>query len=232
MADASPNRRIRWIQRILALAAIAAGGAGFYWLHFRSGVEWTEEAFQQYVSGLGVLGPAILVGTMAMRPFLALPSGLILVTAGLVFGTVIGTFCGALGGTLGAMLALGVARALGRDAVQRRIGGRLAIFDDYLQRRGAPWLAAYTAVPVSVLSPVYFTAGVTRIRAAPFTVAIAIGFVPRAGVYTFMGNTLREPSFENLAVASGLIVLSVAAVVLARRYLFPPAVLDPSRGVD
>jgi uncharacterized membrane protein YdjX (TVP38/TMEM64 family) len=167
MPDRSTRSRSTQLQRALALAAIAAGGAGFYWLHFGSELEWTQEAFQHYVSSLGALGPAILVGTMAMRPFLALPSGLILLTAGVVFGTVAGAFYGALGGTLGALLALGVARALGRDAVQRRIGGKLAVFDDYLKRRGAAWLAAYTAIPVSVLSPVYFTAGVTRAPRGP-----------------------------------------------------------------
>ena len=171
----------RRLKQLGALAAIGVGAAGFYWLHLGSSVEWTQEAFQSYVSDLGPLGPAILVGTMAMRPFLGLPSGLILLTAGLLFGTLAGTFYGALGGTLGAVIALGVARALGRDAVQRRIGGSLAAFDDYLTRRGPPWLAAYTAIPVSVLSPVYFTAGVTRMRATPFTLAIAIGFLPTGG---------------------------------------------------
>ena len=219
----------RRLKQLGALAAIAVGGVGFYWLHFGSSVVWTQVGFQSYVAELGALGPAILVGAMAMRPFLGLPSGLILLTAGLLFGTVVGTFYGALGGTLGAVIAFGVARALGRDAVQRRIGGRLAAFDDYLTRRGPPWLAAYTAIPVSLLSPVYFTAGVTRMRAAPFTLAIAIGFVPRAGLYTFLGNTLREPSGANLALASGLVLLALVAVLLARRYLFPPALLDQSR---
>jgi uncharacterized membrane protein YdjX (TVP38/TMEM64 family) len=229
MPDRSTRSRATQLQRALALTVIAAGGAGFYWLHFGSELEWTQEAFQRYVSDLGALGPAILVGIMAVRPFLALPSGLILLTAGVLFGTAAGALYGALGGTLGALLALGVARALGRDAVQRRIGGKLAAFDSYLRRHGAPWLAAYTAIPISVLSPVYFTAGVTRIRATPFAGAIAVGFVPRAGLYTFLGNTFREPTFGNLAVASGLIILAVIAILLARRHLFPAVVLDSSR---
>lgn len=220
--------RVRLLQRLAALATIAAGGAGFYWLHFRSGVEWTQDAFQLYVSGLGPVAPAILVGAMAMRPFLGLPSGLILVTAGLLFGTVVGTLYGALGGTLGGLIALGVARSLGRDAVQRRIGGNFARVDAYLKRRGAPWLAAYTAIPISVLSPVYFTAGVTGIGAAPFAAAIALGFLPRAGLYSFLGNAMREPSPANLAAASALVAIAAGGILLARRYLFSTAVADTS----
>ena len=229
LLDSAPSSMASRLKQLGALAVIAVGAAGFYWLHLGGNVEWTQEAFQSYLAGLGPLGPAILVGAMAMRPFLGLPSGLILLTAGLLFGTVAGTFYGALGGTLGAVLALGVARALGREAVQRRIGASLAAFDDYLTHRGPLWLAAYTAVPISLLSPVYFTAGVTRMRAAPFTLAIAIGFVPRAGLYTFLGNTFREPSVVNLAIASGLVIVALATVLLARRYLFPPTVLDQSR---
>ena len=55
----------RRLKQLGALAAIGVGAAGFYWLHLGSNVEWAQEAFQSYVSDLGPLGPAILVGTMA-----------------------------------------------------------------------------------------------------------------------------------------------------------------------
>ena len=213
----------KWLQRGLALAAIAFGVMGFWWFHYQSGVEWNLASVQQFVADLGPLGPVILIGMMAMRPFLALPSAAILLAGGFLFGPAVGTLYGALGGTLGALIALGIARSLGRDAVQRRIGDRLHTIDEYLSRRGPAWLGAYTALPFSVLSPVYFTAGVTRMAALPFGIAIGLGFLPRAGFYTFLGDILSEPSLGKIALACVLVSLMGVGIWLGRGYLFPPS---------
>ena len=218
----------KWLQRGLALSAIALGGVGFWWFHYQSGVEWNVTSVQQFVADLGPLGPVILIGMMAMRPFLALPSVAILVAGGFLFGPAIGPLYGTLGGTLGALIALGIARSLGRDAVQRRLGSRLQTLDEYLARRGPTWLGAYTALPFSVLSPVYFTAGVTRMPALPFGIAIGLGFLPRAGFYTFLGDILSEPSTGKIVLACLLVAVMGIGIWLGRAYLFPSETEGPT----
>ncbi len=212
----------KWLQRGLALAGVAIGAGCFYWFHYESGIEWTVASVQEFVADLGPAGPLILIAMMAMRPFLALPSAAILLAAGFLFGPVVGTVYGAVGGTLGALIALGIARGLGRDAVQSRLGATLQTFDEYLSKRGAPWLALYTALPFSVLSPVYFTAGVTRMAVIPFATSIALGFLPRASFYTVLGDVVNEPSAGNVTAAVVLALLLAVGLWVGRRYLFPP----------
>ena len=128
----------------------------------------------------------------------------------MLFGPWLGALYATIGGLIGGALIFGIARAFGRDAVQSRIGGALRYFDELLASRGVPWLALYTAVPVSPLTPVYASAGVSHMRLAPFCVAVAIGLVPRSGVYTFAGQSIVEPTFANVAVAVAIVAVAIA----------------------
>jgi uncharacterized membrane protein YdjX (TVP38/TMEM64 family) len=209
----------RFIERALSLAVLALGAAGFYWLHVRSGLEWKPEALRDYVAALGLYGPLAFVAIMALRPFLWLPSWLVLLACGMLFGPWLGALYGAIGGLIGGALIFGIARAFGRDAVQTRIGGALRVFDELLASRGATWLALYTAVPISPLTPVYASAGVSRMRLGPFCGAIAIGFIPRSGVFTFAGQAASDPSMMNVVVA-GLIIVAAIGITWRLRLSF------------
>jgi uncharacterized membrane protein YdjX (TVP38/TMEM64 family) len=196
----------RHVERSLAALVVLLGAAAAYWLHVRSGVEWKPEALRDYVSALGLYGPIAFIAIMTLRPFLFLPNWLVLLACGMLFGPWLGAIYGAVGGLLGGALIFGIARSFGRDAVQSRIGGALRVFDDLLARRGVPWLALYTAVPISPLTPAYASAGVSRMRIAPFCAAVSIGMLPRAGVYTFAGQAAGDPTVTNLGIAAAVIV--------------------------
>ncbi len=212
----------RHVERGLSVAALALGAAGFYWLHVYSGLEWKPEALRDYVATLGLYGPLALVAIMAFRPFLALPNWLVLLACGMLFGPWLGALYGTIGGLLGGALIFGIARAFGRDAVQGRIGGALRVFDDLLATRGVPWLALYTAVPISPLTPAYASAGVSRMHVGSFCAAIGIGLVPRSGVFTFAGQAAVEPSLANVAVAGFIIAAALAVTWRLRRSLRAP----------
>ena len=210
----------RAVQRSLALLAIAAGIGGLVWLRFESGVEWRPESLRDAIADLGVFGPLAMIGIMTFRPFLGLPSWLVMLANGMLFGPVLGTVCGAVGGTLGAALIFGVARALGREAVQNYLGiGALRSFEEFLVLRGGPWLALYTAIPISWLTPVFAGAGVSRMRFAGFCVATGFGFVPRAALFSFAGRAAVEPSLRNVALAVALGVAALVGTFFARRWL-------------
>ena len=209
----------RHVERGLSVVVLALGAAGFYWLHVRSGLEWKPEALRDYVAALGLYGPLALVAIMAFRPFLALPNWLVLLACGMLFGPWLGALYGTIGGLIGGALVFGIARAFGRDAVQTRIGGALRVFDDLLARRGVPWLALYTAVPISPLTPVFASAGVSRMRLAPFCGAISVGLLPRSGVFTFAGQAFVERSTTNFVVA-GLIIAAAIAITWQLRRSF------------
>lgn len=210
----------RRTQRVLAVIAVVAGIGGFVWLHYATGISWRPESLRDAVSGLGFFGPLALVGIMTFRPFLGLPSWLVMLVSGMLFGPVLGTACSAVGGLLGGALIFGIARALGRDAVQSYLGvGSLRGFEEFLALRGAPWLALYTAIPISWLTPVFAGAGLSRMRFGSFCAATAVGFVPRAGLFAVAGRAAAEPTLRNVVLAVALVAAALVGTWLARRWL-------------
>ena len=68
----------RHVERALSAGVIALGLAGAYWLHVQSNIEWKPEALRDYVAALGFYGPIAVVAIMTFRPFLGLPTWLVL----------------------------------------------------------------------------------------------------------------------------------------------------------
>ena len=144
-------------------------------------------------------------------------------TGGLLFGIWGGILWGSLGFSVGAAMAFLIARALGRDAVATRLRGRATRVDAYVSERGAPWLALYTAVPVSVLTPVHLGAGLSGMSFAAFGLAAIGGFVPRTAVYSYFGDAIRKGvehgDWSSAGVALALIVGGGAVgIVVAQRF--------------
>ena len=208
------------LQRGLALAAVLLGLGGMLWLNFATDVEWKPESLRDAVRALGIFGPLALIGIMTFRPFLFLPSWLVMMAAGMLFGPYLGTAYSAFGGALGGALIFGIARALGRETVQSYLGvGSMRAFEEFLAARGTPWLALYTAIPISVLTPVFAGAGLSRLSFGKFMTATGVGFVPRAGLFAVAGRAAAEPTLRNVVLAVGLIVVAIAGTWFARRWL-------------
>jgi phospholipase D1/2 len=209
----------RHFERALSIGVIALGLAGAYFLHVYLDLEWKPEALRDYVAALGLYGPVAVVAIMTFRPFLGLPTWLVLLACGMLFGPWLGALYGSIGGLLGGALIFGMARAFGRDAVQSRIGGALRVFDDLLANRGVPWLALYTAVPITPLTPIFASAGVSRMQLWSFCLGIGIGLLPRSGVFTFLGQAAVERSATNIGVAA-LVILAAIAITWRLRGSF------------
>jgi uncharacterized membrane protein YdjX (TVP38/TMEM64 family) len=207
-------------QRLLALGAVLVGLAGMALLHFGMDIEWNEESLRSTVGGLGALAPLALIAIMAFRPFLFLPSWLLMVASGLLFGPVLGSLYSVIGGTLGAALIFGIARAWGRDSVQAYLGvGSMRAFEQFLAQRGVPWLALYTAIPFSPLTAVFAGAALSRLPFPRFFLASLLGFVPRSVLLAVAGRAVAEPTGRNVALAVALLAVAVAATYLGRRWL-------------
>lgn len=208
------------LQRSLAVLAIVAGLCGLYILHFKSGIKLSPSSLQEHIAALGIFGPLAMIGIMTFRPFLGLPSWVVMMATGLLFGPWLGTFCGALGGLLGALLIFGIARALGRESVQGYLGvGTLRSLEEFIVLRGAPWLALYTAIPITWLTPVFAGAGLSRMNVAVFTSSVGLGFVPRAALFAVVGKAVEQPTVRNVSLAAVLSIAALVGTLFARRWL-------------
>lgn len=198
--------------------AVAAGLAAAFLASFLL-VEQADVAVltdpRPWLEGAGAAGAVVGVGLLVADVALPVPSSLVMVTHGALFGVVTGTVLS----LIGSLGAAGVAFAIGRaggptlDRLAGETQRRRA--DELLDRWGA--LAIVVSRPVPILAEtVALLAGASRLGWGSAMVAAAVGSLPAALVYAITGAVAA--SFASTAVVFTL-VLSAAAVMwlLGRR---------------
>ena len=171
------------------------------------GIEWSAESIQSTVKRLGVLAPLGFLALVMLRQFMALPSMLVLTSAGLLFGAPLGSVLGGIGITLNALVLFVTARVMGREWVLPRLHARYPDFEDRATSTGPFFIAFMTGHPMGVLTPFHFAAGVTRISFAVFIMAVLPSATFRAACYAFLGANILQPGSPRFWVATGVLLV-------------------------
>jgi uncharacterized membrane protein YdjX (TVP38/TMEM64 family) len=192
---------------LLLVAAFAGGSEARAQLGFSFSLEGLTE-LRQWVEGLGWLGPAVFVGLVTFRLFLLLPSHVVLILGGLVFGGIGGAVWGSLGLMLSAFLQFFAARLLGDDWVRPRLGDGHAALEDRIRRLGPAPVFAVTAHPAGPMTPINLAAGLVGLPIWEFVLAVTLAAPLRAGLYAVLGTSiLNFGLLASLAIGFGLVVL-------------------------
>ena len=208
-------RRSRWlILGLIVVIAILAGGE----LRRSLGIELDVESVREFAASLGTFGPLLFVGVVALRSLLALPSQVVLIAAGLCFGTILGTIIGGTGLMLsGTGIFLGT-RFAGRKEIATRKESRLGRFLEASgHRAGALAIALGSGYPVSPLSPIHAAAGLTPMSVGLFMLAALCGGMLRASIFSYFGNALTESSRSAFVYGTiGLLVILALPLCFAQ----------------
>ncbi len=161
----------------------------------------------------GAPGLVVLTALVALALLTPVPRTALSVLLGVVLGFWAGLAVALVGGLLGGLAAFGLSRALGRDAVGRLAGRRLAGVDRVLTDRGfgAVLLLRLTPVPFAVGS---YAAGLTAVRLLPYAAGTVLGILPGSAVQTAVGASVGVlPAWATSPtglVVEGAVLLAVA----------------------
>lgn len=160
----------------------------------------------------GGVGFALLYAAITLTPA---PKNVLSVAAGLVFG-----FGGALtavyaGALLGAAAAFALGRLLGREAVERFTGARVARLDDLLRRRGLLAVIGVRLIPVLPFTAINYGAGLTAVRRRDYALGTALGIIPGTVAYVALGAFGLELGWPAWTAIGVLGALTLAGAVLA-----------------
>ena len=136
-------------------------------------------------------------------------------TTGVVFGLGWGLPVAYLGSLLGASMAFWLARSLGRGAVARIGGPRMATFNEVLARRGFWAVLGARLTPVLPFTALNYAAGVSEIDKRTYSAGTVVGVIPGTIGYVALGALATAPGPWMVPVAS-VVVLLACAVFLAR----------------
>lgn len=148
------------------------------------------------------------------------PASVLLFSTGVVFGPVWGSVLNLAGRTTGGLIAFGVARWMGKGAVERLVG-RITEADEFagwLHRWGGLAVFGTRAIPGMPSDILSYVAGFTTIRWRTFFWATVTGFLPQCVVYAWLGD--RALGWFWWLFLGGFLLTFVAGGVvwLVRRY--------------
>jgi uncharacterized membrane protein YdjX (TVP38/TMEM64 family) len=203
----------------LVLIALSAAAAVFPvrdWI--RNLIDWVQR--------LGPVGIAVFIGAYAIATVLFLPGWIFTVAAGLLFGVAGGTAVALCGATLGAALAFLVARYLIRDSVENfsKSNPRFRAIDQAIGENGWKIVGLLRLNPLIPFNLSNYFYGITTIQFWPYVLVSAIGMLPGALLYAYLGAigkatlTAKSPPSVGryLVLSIGLAATIAVTIIIAR----------------
>lgn len=186
------------------------------------------EQLRATVEEAGAWGPVLYVVGYTLLVLVPTPASALTILGGALFGLVEGVALAWAGALLGALGGFAVGRRLGRPAVDRLLGGRLAQADRVLADHGLPAVLAVRLVPLFPFTALNYAAGLVGVRARHYVLGTALGMLPGATAYAAVGASGAEPAGIVVAVAA-LVLLVVVGGWWGRRLLRREAGVDPDQ---
>ena len=204
----SPGRRFAVFLAVVASTAVLA----FFLMRE---TDMTPERLRHAINQWGSWAPLLFVILVSARPFIFFPSTLLFIAGGLAFGPVWGTALAAIGGTIAAVVTFLLARALGREFVQRQIPESVRRLQG--ERWGVGLVFFLNLVPLVPLTAVNYGAGLSTMALETYTLGVIAGLTPRALAFAFFGDSLLEIGSRQFWTAIGALALLVVVPIFLRR---------------
>jgi len=177
------------------------------------------ERLRADVAAAGAAAPALFVLLYAVATLAPLPKNVLSTLAGVLFGWVPGVALVLVAALLGAVGAFGLGRVLGRDAVERLTGARVARLDGLLRRRGLIAVIGVRLIPVLPFTTINYAAGLTAVRIRDYVIGTAVGIVPGTVAFVALGAYGSSPgSWPFVLAVIVLVGLTAGGAALARRH--------------
>lgn len=176
------------------------------------------ERLRADVAAAGPLAPVVFGLLYAAATLVPLPKNVLSTLAGLLFGLVVGLVVVLVAALLGAAAAFVLGRWLGRAAVERLTGARVARLDGMLRRRGLLAVIGVRLVPVLPFTAINYVAGLTAVRPRDYALGTALGIIPGTVAFVALGAYGSSPGSWPFVLAVVLLVgLTAGGAAYARR---------------
>jgi phospholipase D1/2 len=209
---------------IIAAFSLVALGLTLAW-HFTGLSEVATPAhLTDFLSGARASPWAIVlvVALFLLGGAVAFPVNILILATSAAFGPWLGALYAALGSLASALAVYFAGARFGKDALDRRLGGRWKRAIDGIKDRGVLAVVTLRLVPVAPFTLINLAAGASGIRFADFVLGTIVGMAPGLVLVTFMGDRLAGLLSNPSASEIGLLVLCAAgwiALVFSAQFL-------------
>ncbi len=190
---------VKTILYIILFAALIVISLWMIWYIYLGGgetllltivVEW----FINPIYLLGIIGFFLFFIVMAIQGLLVpIPSELVLLAAGMIWGIVGGGIMGVIGSMAAALLCYYVSRKGGRPLAEKFVGkSAISMADDFIHKYGMSAIIVARLLPFVAFDPISYTAGIVDLDVKRYAIGTLIGSIPRAFFYSWLGASLTS----------------------------------------
>lgn len=167
---------------------------------------------------LGYWAPAGLLAVFVVRPLALIPITPFWIASGALFGWLEGALWATLGTSMGAALGFGLARHLGRDFVERRLGRHARRWGGFEASERMRTVLALQLIPIMPHDLINNLAGVSRIPYRSFFLGSLLGTAPIISLYAYIGDAVWEIPSPRFWIAMALLsALTITMLIWNRR---------------
>jgi uncharacterized membrane protein YdjX (TVP38/TMEM64 family) len=167
---------------------------------------FSPEVIEGWFEAAGPWAPVLYMLTMAAAVVVSpVPSLPLNIAAGAFFGPFAGTVYSLFGALGGAAASFMIARLLGREFVERFLGGHVNFCPRCSDRLLTRIVFVSRLIPVVSFDLVSYGAGLTAMSLWKFCLATFLGMIPLTAVYNYTGAALMFD--RGLVLAAGLVMV-------------------------
>lgn len=172
-------------QKTLKIACTIITLAGLFfcaWLAHQHALEIID-----WINRLGWLAPFLFIMTYCLATLLFLPTMVLTLAGGAIFGPVLGTITNLAGATIGAACAFLITRYLVYDWFHQKKGDRVNKLIMGVNQRGWFFVAILRLFPIIPFNLVNYGLGFTGIKFRLYMITTIIFLIPAEILYTYFG---------------------------------------------
>jgi uncharacterized membrane protein YdjX (TVP38/TMEM64 family) len=219
-AEGEPAVSFPW-RKIILLAALVAGSLAVVYLSPLRDYLGHVREMSQSLKSLGLLGPLVFCGSVAVLVALGVPRLLLCVVAGTVLGFWSGLLWAQLGTLLGNYAVFLLVRWHGRGWAERYVSKRGRLHS-LIRREGVTGVILARQVPLPGLV-INLACGLLSLRHRDFLLGTILGQLPQAIPCTLIGAGVLGDSFKKSVGLIGLAVLFALVLWMGLRLVLKRA---------
>lgn len=155
---------------------------------YRIVVDW----FVNPIYSLGFMGIILFIVIMAIQGLIVpIPSEIVLLATGMIWGLVGGGFMGIIGSMAAALLCFYVSKKGGRPLAKKFVGEKaIDLADNFIHKYGIWAIIIARFLPFIAFDPISYASGLVDLDVKKYSVGSFIGSIPRAFFYSWLGASL------------------------------------------
>lgn len=144
-------------------------------------------AIVAWINTLGMMAPILFLLLYCLATIFLLPTMVLTLAGGVLFGPMVGCLINLLGATIGAVCAFCISRYLVFDWLAAKKYVRINSLIAGVERKGWQFVALLRLVPIIPFNLVNYGLGVTRIKFSQYLTATVIFLIPTEVAFTYCG---------------------------------------------